>query len=516
MSESAFAGVREDLREWRKSLSGQLLMRFIICLAIFFLLIGLIQYFSLKRALYSNVEQTLESALVASGNNIAQWFTTQPAPAEFRWADLPEGMALALYNKDGSLQAVAYANGMEEADILFASPPPFDPAQAAVDVRPLYLHDQRGDEHMVLSRAVGTDQLAVMHMLTAGAKDADWVRGFVLISTPLNDAKLILYQNYTGYVLSAWIVLIFSIIVTYFAVRQPLSPLTTISETARQVARGHYHARISEAEPTTTEIDQLRKSLNQMMEQIETALIAENHAREKMSRFIGDASHELKTPLTSIRGYLEILRRGHVDQEALAEALRAMSLETERLIRLTEALLTLNQITVYAPTQRADLGVTIMDVLEDSMPLIASLLGERKLNLNGEPLAKDSENPALHIRFPLRRDEMKQVLYNLVSNAIQYTEMEGLIEITAAEQNDETVFAVRDNGLGIAAEDLPFVFDRFFRGDRSRRRKSGQGAGLGLSIVAEITRIRGGNISVESEVGKGSTFILRFRQKAVH
>jgi two-component system OmpR family sensor kinase len=353
--------------------------------------------------------------------------------------------------------------------------------------------------------------MAIMQVIAENAKNADWIRGYAVICLPLNGVNLILFQNYTGYVFSAGIVLIFSIIITYLAVSKPLRPLTTISETARQIARGHYHARIPEAEVTTSEIDQLRKTLNHMMEQIEMALIAENHAKERMARFIGDASHELKTPLTSIRGYLEILRRSdNVDAESLTDALRAMHIETERLIRLTEALLTLNQITVYAPNQ-SDVGITLKDVIEDSMPFINSLLGDRILKLNGAPLTKESQDPALRISFPLRRDEMKQVLYNLVNNAIQYTEMDGLIEITAAEGNGEILFAVQDNGLGIPKEDIPFVFDRFFRGERSRRRKAGQGAGLGLSIVAEITRIRGGKIHVESELGQGAMFILRFR-----
>jgi two-component system OmpR family sensor kinase len=517
MSESAFVTIKEDVREWRKSLSGQLLMRFIICLAIFFLTVGLIQYFSLKRALYTNLENTLQSALIASGPNIASWFQARPSPVRFSRDELAEGMALALYNKDGSLQAVAYGSGMAEESLLFFdSSPAFDPAQSAVDRRFFTLRDESGKEYMTLSKGVRADQLAIMPLLTESAKNADWVRGYAVICMPLSEAKLILAQNYTSYVFIALAVLIFSIILTYFAVRKPLKPLTTISETAHQIARGHYHARISEAETTTTEIDQLRKSLNQMMEQIETALIAENHAKEKMARFIGDASHELKTPLTSIRGYLEILRRSdRVDPEALTDALRAMYMETERLIRLTEALLTLNQISVYAPARQADEGVTLREVMDDSMPLIVSLLGDRQLKLNGELYAKESASSALAIRFPLRRDEMKQVLYNLVNNAIQYTKIDGWIEVIATEEGGEIVFAVRDNGQGIAAKDVPFVFDRFFRGERSRQRKAGQGAGLGLSIVSEIARIRGGKISVESEEGKGTMFILRFRPKTL-
>ncbi|MDR1603647.1 MAG: HAMP domain-containing histidine kinase [Gracilibacteraceae bacterium] len=514
MSGSAFVGIRENGGDWRKSLSGQLLMRFVICIFIFFVVVGLMQYGLLKRALYSNLEQTLESTVMAHAANIGSWFEAQPALLGFQWAELAAGVALALYNTDGSLQAVAYANGTAEEEInLLSSAPSFDPAQAAVERRYFTLRDRSGMEYMALSRAVSADQTAILQIIAATAKNAEWVRGYAVICMPLSGVKLILFQNYTGYVFSAVIVLFASIIVTYFAVSRPLKPLTAISETARQITRGHYHARIPEVETTTSEIDQLCKTLNHMMEQVEMALIAENHAKERMARFIGDASHELKTPLTSIRGYLEILRRGgQVDADALSDALRAMYTETERLIRLTEALLTLNQISVYAPTQ-SDVGVALREVVDDSMPLILSLLGDRTLRLNGEPLTRDSQNPALEIRFPLRRDEMKQVLYNLVNNAIQYTELDGLIEITAAEESGDVLFAVQDNGLGIAAEDIPFVFDRFFRGERSRRRKAGQGAGLGLSIVAEITRIRGGKISVKSEVGQGAMFMLRFRQK---
>ena len=282
--------------------------------------------------------------------------------------------------------------------------------------------------------------------------------------------------------------------------RRTLVPLSRVVDAVEQTDAGN----LSERLPTNQgqqEIDRLAVSFNGMLERLEASFEAEREAKERMRRFVADASHELRTPLTSIHGFLEVLLRGAATKpEQLEAALRSMHGESKRINKLVEDLLLLAKLD-QEPGQvlRTDTRLDIL--LRDMMPQLEMLAGKRSIQVE------------LHegTHAMLDPDKMKQVVLNLVHNAVQHTDPEqGVIEITLKrnEEQQELELSIGDNGSGIAEEHLSHVFDRFYRSDSSRTRKYG-GAGLGLPISQSIVEAHGGTILVESEHGKGTVFRIR-------
>lgn len=514
------------LKNWKNSLLGQLLLRFWICLLAFFALIGSIQYHSLKNTLYSNAKQNLVADYNSIRNKMMDWLVSEAPPRRF--PDLKPGNFVAFYSSNMELKFLVYSYGQFKKQL-----PDFSPQQKVSILKkfasgqPFVAQSLTGERFMLLVRPVlrVNSPFATEGRFFVFNKFRRFLGlnqpepkpdipelGFVVIGEPLAEEDRILKENIRGYIYNAFIVLLFSTLITAVALRKPLRPLLSISGTARKIAEGQYNLRLP-YEKTATEIEQLREALNHMLEELELALKTERYAKDQMARFIADASHELRTPLTSLRGFLEILQRSdQTNKEALDSAHKTMLIETERLIRLTEGLLTLNRIAQedMSKEKNRNLSVPLQEVLSELLPLFGSLLKNRILKINGEDYRNISELSLAQISYPLKGDELKQILYNLISNAVQHTEKNGIIEISAGETDSGLTLAVKDNGKGIPPEDIPHIFERFFRGDRSRSRRKGQGAGLGLAIVSEIVKLRGGTISVESEPDRGTQFTITF------
>lgn len=495
---------------WRKSLVGQLLLRFWVCHIIFFTLIGSIQYNSLKESLYQSVNQNLLSDYQSIRNSMITWLVNNELPPG-RFAELRPGNFVAFYSSDLTLQFMIHSYGRadETMPAFMYGEPQFDFHEKSFSAQPFIIGSTKEDKYMlmvkpVISSLLSTDQLPVI--------------GYAVIGEPLIEEDTILEHNIRNTIFNALIVLLLSTLLTAFALQKPLEPLLNISFTARKIAGGQYNLRLP-AMKTASEIEQLREALNHMLGQMEHALNTERNARGRMARFIADASHELRTPLTSIQGFLEILTRSkNIDQETLDSAHNTMLIETERLIRLTEGLLTLNRISQegFSAERQPLYSSTLQEVLPEVLPLFSTMLQERIFKVNHQVIEDftDLSTPILNSGcdqlLPLESDELKQILYNLLNNAIQHTEPGGIIEILTAIEQSRFNLSVKDNGRGIPPEDLPHIFDRFFRGDRSRTHNKGQGSGLGLAIVSEIVRIRGGEIKVDSAVGEGTAFTVTF------
>jgi two-component system OmpR family sensor kinase len=275
-----------------------------------------------------------------------------------------------------------------------------------------------------------------------------------------------------------------------------------ISKISEKISHGQYDLRIPDLN-ASSEIEHLRLALNSMLTTIEKALATETKAKDQMARFIADASHELRTPLTSIRGFLEILLKNETqDIQTLQSAHNTMLIETERLIQLTENLLALQAIADEASEEKQEHPQTsAQETLPNILPLLQSLAGKRSLAINSE-----------NLELPLKPSEFKQILYNLIHNAVQHTSDDGKISVSIFKNQNDILLQISDNGEGIPSKDLPHIFDRFYRGTRSRQKQKGKGAGLGLAIVHEIVGLRGGKIEVISEIGKGSTISIIFMQ----
>jgi len=276
---------------------------------------------------------------------------------------------------------------------------------------------------------------------------------------------------------------------SWLAVGRALAPLDTITETAEQINRADDLARrIPYDGPQGDEIGSLIEAFNQTLERLETLFTSQQ-------RFLADVSHELRTPLTVIKGNVDLMRRmKSLDEESLT----SIDQEARRLTRLVGGLLLLAQAesgSVSLTMKAVELDTLILEVFQE----MKVLAGEKiKLHL--------TEIDQIQVNGD--RDRLKQVLLNLVGNAIQYTPQGGDVFLSLGIVAEQARLIIRDTGPGIPAEDLPHIFERFYRAEKSRTRGKTTGFGLGLSIAHWIVDKHGGRIEVDSKENQGTTFCI--------
>ena len=350
------------------------------------------------------------------------------------------------------------------------------------------IKDKNGNENIIAFLKIG---------------NVDSHLALIQISTSTQEIYNILNIQIIIYILASILILIIGIVIGKKVLGSTLKPLYNIANTVGKITVGQLDMRLQENNKQM-EIDKLSKAFNDMLERIEISFEIEQKIKEKMRNFISDASHELRTPLTSIHGFVEVLLRGAAKNERqLNLALNTILLESDRLEELVNELLVLTKLDQKIQVEMIE--ENIKDIVEEVYPQLQILAGERKIELKLE------EN--MYIRA--NRNQIKQVILNLVQNAIQYTDnKKGLISISVNSMYDAkgsfAVLKIKDNGNGILQEDLSEIFDRFFRSDTHRSRKSG-GYGLGLAIVKSIVDAHDGEIKAESEIGKGTSFSAYFK-----
>jgi heavy metal sensor kinase len=275
---------------------------------------------------------------------------------------------------------------------------------------------------------------------------------------------------------------------SWLSIRQALSPLATVTRTAEQITRADdLSRRIPYLAPPTDEIGMLIRAFNRTLERLENLFTSQQ-------RFLADVSHELRTPLTVIKGNADLIRKLGPDDESLD----TIKDEADRLTRMVGDLLLLAQ----AESGKLPLNmapVALDELLTDVFQQMRVLAGEKvRLKLTEIDQAVVTGD----------RDRLKQVLINLASNAIHYTPSGGDVYLSLSKSGDVARIVVRDTGPGIPAGDLPFIFDRFYRGEKSRTRSKSSGFGLGLSIANFIVEAHDGRIEVDSHEGHGTAFAV--------
>ena len=274
-----------------------------------------------------------------------------------------------------------------------------------------------------------------------------------------------------------------------FIVRRALRPVSQISTTAEQIVRAEDLSRRVPISNPHDELGRLGTIINDLLARLEVLFNTQR-------RLTADVSHELRTPLAAMRGNIEVLRRGAVhNPELLSESLSDIEREVSRLTRLVNDLLLLAQSEAGVQIRRepVEVDTLLLEVFREIRPLAEHV----KLQIGGEDQATVIGD----------RDRLKQALLNLTYNAVQHTPPGGVVTLDLECIGREASVSVCDTGEGIAAEDLPHIFERFFRADRARVRKSG-GAGIGLAIVRWIVEAHQGSVEVRSEQGQGSTFTI--------
>lgn len=268
-----------------------------------------------------------------------------------------------------------------------------------------------------------------------------------------------------------------------------LRPVTTLTNAAAAIAESRQFSQRVVDGPGRDELGRLAHTFNAMLASLQDAY-------DSQVRFVAAASHELRAPLTVVQANLDLLQAKQMSDSERDTAVTEASTEANRMARLVADLLAL---------ARADAGIPIRHAPVELDRVVLDVLGEARHLTSGQRLEVTEIEPSI-VRGD--RDRLTQLFLNLIENAIKYTPPTGHIRVAITHHNQEAIVVIRDTGVGISPEDLPHVFERFFRADPARSRDPG-GSGLGLAIVHWITTEHGGSIELVSHLGEGTTVTIR-------
>jgi two-component system OmpR family sensor kinase len=277
-------------------------------------------------------------------------------------------------------------------------------------------------------------------------------------------------------------------LVSWIVVGRALEPIAAVTRSARQIRATGDIARRVPPGATRDEVGLLAETINEMLAGLERTLLVQRE-------FLADSSHELRSPLTVIRGNLHLLRRAP-DEESREECLREAEAEAARMGKIVDDLLLL---------ARQDAALTFSRQPVDVPQLLGEVERRARVVADGVRLAIGRADRAV---VEGDAERLRQAIANLVDNALRHTGAGGSVTLSATREDGQVAIAVEDTGVGIAPEHLPRLFDRFYRVDKPRSRAGG-GTGLGLAIVKYVAEAHGGDVAVESQVGQGSRFTVR-------
>ncbi len=301
----------------------------------------------------------------------------------------------------------------------------------------------------------------------------------------------VLFQSsvFRSLLFAGGVALLFGMILSYFTSHRLIAPLKRLIQAADRIGQGHLDERVTIH--ANDEVGQLAKAFNAMVENL-------NRQENLRKHLTADIAHELRTPLTSIKSYIEAFQDGVLpaDQENLS----SIHEEIDRLVDLSSDLKDLNVAEIGAlklNLEPVDLKHLLGKIIHSLHPLIQ----EKEITLNlttpEEPVTTSGDERLL-----------TRLFYNLVHNAYRYSDVGGQIAIRLTPTQDSTDISIKNTGIGIPQDDLPFIFERFYRTDKSRTRETG-GTGIGLALVHQITALHQGTITVQSRVGQETEFIVK-------
>lgn len=332
-------------------------------------------------------------------------------------------------------------------------------------------------------------------VLTIPIGDADDPLGYVELREGPNFGSEALDTTAQAFLLAGVGSVLLAVIVGLLVARRLSAPLRRLTRAASQMNVGNLAVRAPQY--GQDEIGQLARQFNQMAERLETSFARLATERDTLRRFIADASHELRTPITALKNFNELLQgKAKDDPDARVEFLAESQNQLDRLQWITQNLLNLS---------RLDAGLTALNVESyDGAELLETVVAPFKVQAQEKDvsLVVNAPQPALQIKSD--RVLIELALSNLIDNALKFTPNGGQVSLGAGQSEGGIRIWVRDNGAGIEREDLPHIFERFYRG----RNTGIQGSGLGLAMVQSVVHAHGGSVSVESEVGAGSHFVI--------
>jgi len=315
-------------------------------------------------------------------------------------------------------------------------------------------------------------------------------------SSEINRASLQIAYNTTGrfFIWGGLLAVAIALLLTFILSRRILAPVKALTHASRQLGKGDFSQRVNFKDKG--ELGELAQSFNSMADDLE-------HTEQLRRNMVADVAHELRTPLSNLSGYLEAIRDGVIKPDT--DTIRSLNEEASTLARLVDDLQELSL---------ADAGeLKLVHQKEDLSNLIREAVAAVQTKAATKSLMISADLPAWLPPVSIDSHRIKQVLNNLLENAVAHTGPEGTITVAAWQQDNEINISVADTGEGIQAEDLPNIFERFYRVDKSRTRATG-GSGLGLTIAKRLVEAHGGRIDVENQPGQGTrfTFTLPFTE----
>jgi two-component system OmpR family sensor kinase len=318
----------------------------------------------------------------------------------------------------------------------------------------------------------------------------------LMVALPLDDVNSTLHRLLLTEIFVTAAVLFVAVGLGLWLVRVGLRPLRNIEGTAANIAGGELSLRVEQADDRT-EVGRLGMALNTMLERIEDAFAKRQASEERLRRFVADASHELRTPVSAVGAYAELFERGAQQRPAdLARVLRGVRVETARMQALIEDLLLLTRLDEGRPLERQPVELVGL----------AGEAAEAAQTISGDwPLSIEADEP---VEVTGDRMRLREILDNLLANVRTHTPPGTGTTLRVRQEGDEAIIEVADEGPGLDAEDAARVFERFYRADPSRARDRG-GTGLGLAVVAALVEAHGGRVEVDATPGAGATFRVR-------
>lgn len=325
--------------------------------------------------------------------------------------------------------------------------------------------------------------------------DNDTLSGYLILHTAMTEMDKLQSDMMSIIYLPFLVMLLIVVFVLVFFSGTLIRPISKINNAAREYAKGNFE--VKTGVKRNDELGELSDSLEYMAGEL-------GKLDEYRKNFIANISHDFRSPLTSIKGYLEAMLDGTIPVEKYDRYLNIVLNESKRLTKLTSGLLELNNFDTYGPVlKRKDFD--IVDVVRETRNAVEGKCEDKKIDFRMQCPAKDT------VVFA-DKTKIGQVVYNLVDNAIKFTPPNGQITVTIYEKNDKIFVSVKDSGPGIEKDKQNRVFERFYKADSSRG-KDKQGTGLGLSITKEIIKAHGENIDLISTEGVGSEFVFSLPRK---
>jgi two-component system OmpR family sensor kinase len=317
-----------------------------------------------------------------------------------------------------------------------------------------------------------------------------------MVALPLNDVSSTLHRLLWTEILVTAAVLLGAVGLGLWLVRVGLRPLRNIESTAANIAGGELSLRVPQADERT-EVGRLGMALNTMLERIEDAFGKQRASEERLRRFVADASHELRTPVSAVGAYAELFERGAQQRPAdLARVLRGIRVETARMQALIEDLLLLTRLDEGRPLERHP--VELVGLAGEAVEAAQTIGGDW-------PVSIEADEP---VEVSGDRMRLREILDNLLANVRTHTPPGTGTTVRVRKEGDDAILEVADQGPGLDAEDAARVFERFYRADPSRARDRG-GTGLGLAVVAALIEAHGGRVELDTTPGSGATFRVR-------